>query len=177
MTNMFTRWLLPLALLFWAALPAQAETRDPHKHFFMSHLGDLKEELATARDEGKKGVLVMFEMDECPFCQRMKVTVLNQARVQDYFREHFMIFAIDVKGDAPLTDFKGRTSTEKGFALDQRARATPVFVFYDLDGNLVTRFTGATQTVDEFMLLGRYVIEGAHKTTPFNVYKRQGKAP
>jgi hypothetical protein len=39
----------------------------------------------------------------------------------------------------------------------------------------MTRFTGATQTADEFLLLGRYVAEGAHKTgVPFNVYKRQG---
>jgi thioredoxin-related protein len=26
----------------------------------------------TARAEGKQGVLIMFEMDDCPFCSRMK---------------------------------------------------------------------------------------------------------
>jgi thioredoxin-related protein len=168
------RWLL---LVFAClALPAMAESRDPHAHFFMQNMGDLKEELATAQVEGKQGVLVMFEMDACPFCARMKATILNQRVVQDYYRKHFLIYPIDVKGDTPLVDFKGKETTEKAFALEQRARATPVFVFYDLDGNALTRFTGATQTVDEFLLLGSYVVEGAYKTAPFNVYKRQQKA-
>lgn len=167
------RWLL---LVFACmALPAQAEVRDPHAHFFMSKLGDFKDELATAKSEGKQGVLIMFEMEDCPFCARMKATVLNQSEVQDYFRQHFLIYPVDVKGDTPMVDFKGKETTEKAFALEQRARATPTFVFFDLDGNVVTRYTGTTQTPDEFLLLGRYVVEGAHKTAPFNVYKRQAK--
>lgn len=169
------RLILALALGL-SSLPALAEVRDPHSHFFMSKLGDFKDELATARQEGKQGVLIMFEMEDCPFCARMKTTVLNQSQVQDYFRKHFLIYDLDVKGDAPMTDFKGRPTTEKAFALEQRARATPVFVFYDLEGNAVTRFTGPTQTADEFILLGRYVVEGVYKTNvPFNVYKKQGK--
>ncbi len=169
------RWLM----LFFAliALPAMAEIRDPHQHFFMSHLDDFKEELNTARAESKQGVLIMFEMDDCPFCSRMKATVLNQPAVQDYFRKHFMIFPVDVKGDTTLIDFKGNETTQKAFALTHRARATPVFLFFDLDGNVMTRFTGATRSVDEFLLLGRYVVEGAYKTAPFNVYKRQQNAP
>lgn len=170
------RWLLLLGLFL--TLPALAEVRDPTVHFFQPKLGDLHDDLATARQEGKLGVLLMFEMDDCPFCQRMKATVLNRADVQEFFRRHFLIYSIDTKGDVPIIDFQGRETTEKSFALAQRARATPVFVFYDLDGQPLTRYTGATQTADEFLLLGRYVVEGAYKSTPFNVYKRQaGKGP
>jgi thioredoxin-related protein len=169
------RWLL--LVLTFLALPAMAEVRDPHTHFFMSKMGDFKEELAVARAEGKQGVLIMFEMDDCPFCARMKAGILNQSSVQDYFRQHFLIYPVDVKGDIPIVDFKGRETTEKAFALEQRARATPVFVFYDLEGNLLTRFTGATQSAEEFILLGKYVVEGAYKTTPFNIYKRQARTP
>lgn len=164
-------FLLLLGLL--QALPALAEVRDPTVHFFQPKLGDLHGDLASARDEGKLGVLLMFEMDDCPFCHRMKATVLNRADVQDYFRRHFLIYSIDTKGDVPITDFQGRDTTEKSFAQAQRARATPVFVFYDLEGQPVTRYTGATKTAEEFLLLGRYVVEGAYKTMSFNVYKRQ----
>ena len=169
------RWiLLAMALLMQ---PAQAEVRDPHTHFFQSMMGDFKEELATAKEDGKRGVLIMFEMDDCPFCARMKTTILNQVAVQDYFRQHFLIYPVDVKGSTPMTDFQGKDTTEKAFALAQRARATPVFVFYDLDGNPVTRFTGTLHSAEEFLLLGRYVVEGAYKKGPFNVYKQQAKAP
>ncbi len=162
--------LLPVLL---AATTALAEVRDPHTHFFQPKLGDLYADLQAARQEGKLGVLLMFEMDDCPFCHRMKTTVLNRPEVQDYFRKYFLIYSIDTKGDIPITDFQGRQTTEKAFALAQRARATPVFVFYDLEGNVLTRYTGATQTAEEFLLLGRYVVEGAYQQMPFNVYRRQ----
>ncbi|MCU0840694.1 MAG: thioredoxin family protein [Thiobacillaceae bacterium] len=169
------RWLmLALAML---VLPATAEVRDPQIHFFQPKLGDFQGDLTIAKDEGRTGVLLMYEMDECPFCHRMKTSVLNRPEVQDYYRAHFLIYAVDVKGDVPVTDFQGQQTTEKAFALRQRARATPVFVFYDLQGREMTRFTGATQTAEEFLLLGRYVVEGAYKTMPFNVYKRQTQAP
>lgn len=167
------RWLM-LALVLLIQ-PALAEVRDPHTHFFMSKMGDFKEELATAKAEGKQAVLVMFEMDDCPFCARMKANILSQIPVQDYYRQHFLIYPVDVKGDTPMTDFQGKETSEKAFALSQRARATPVFVFYDLEGNPITRYTGATQSAEEFLLLGRYVVEGAYKTAPFNVFKRQPK--
>lgn len=164
--------VLPL-LLSLGNVSAAAEVRDPHTHFFMPKLGDFKEELAVARSEGKQGVLIMFEMEDCPFCARMKATVLNQGQVQDWYRKHFLIYAMDVKGDTAMTDFKGKDTTEKAFALEHRARATPTFIFFDLEGNGVTRFTGATQTAGEFLLLGQYVVDGVYKTMPFNVYKRQ----
>lgn len=147
--------------------------RDPGQYFFNTTFGDFSEELATARDEGKDGILLMFEMDECPFCHRMKTTVLNQPEVQDYFREHFLIFPVDVEGDIEIVDFAGNPDTQKDFALKQfRVRATPVFAFFDLDGNMVARYTGATRDSEEFLLLGQYVVEGAYKDTTFTKYKR-----
>ncbi|TSA23004.1 MAG: thioredoxin [Betaproteobacteria bacterium] len=159
-------------LMAWLATPAWAEVRDPQQHFFQQKFGELNADLVTAKQEGKRGILLEFEMEECPFCERMKKTVLNQSQVQDYFRQHFLVYSIDVRGDTPLVDFAGKATTEKAFALEQRARATPVFIFFDLDGQVMTRFTGATH-VEDFLLLGRYVVEGHYKTLPFNAFKRQ----
>jgi thioredoxin-related protein len=164
-------WLSALLLL--VPLVSQAEVRDVSTYFFHPKLGDFKAELGEAKSEGKTGVLIMFVMEDCPFCHRMKTTVLNQSEVQDYYRLHFLIYEVDTKGDAPMTDFRGKHTTEKAFALDQRARATPVFIFYDLAGKPMTRYTGATSGAEEFLLLGRYVVEGAYQTSPFNVYKHQ----
>lgn len=172
------RWLAVLLVLLMALPMASttfaAETpRDPGQHFFNQTFGDFSEELDTAREEGKTGILLMFEMDECPFCQRMKTMVLNQPKVQDYFREHFLIFPVDVEGDIEIVDFEGQTNSQKDFALKQfRVRATPVFAFFDLDGNLVARYTGATRDREEFLLLGQYVVEGAYQDTTFTKYKR-----
>lgn len=174
---MLRLWLVPVLFLFGSAL-ADDRPRDPEQHFFHESFGDFTEELETARAEGKQGVLLMFEMDECPFCHRMKRTVLNQPDVQEYFREHFKIFPVDIEGDVEIVDFKGRQTTMKDFAFQQyRVRATPVFAFFDLDGKYIkrARFTGATRDKDEFLLLGRYVVERAYEKQSFTRYKRSAR--
>ena len=170
--------LLLVALLGTGPLLAAEPGRDPGRYFFNQTFGDFSEELETARAEGKTGILLMFEMDECPFCHRMKTTVLNQPEVQEYFREHFLLFPVDIEGDIEVVDFSGQRLPEKEFALEQfRVRATPVFAFFDLDGNLVARYTGATRDTAEFMLLGQYVVEGAYHDTTFTKYKRAKRDP
>jgi thioredoxin-related protein len=165
-----------LVLLTTSLSNAYATTRDPGTYFFDQTLGNFQEELQLARDEGKAGVLVMFEMEECPFCHRMKTRVLNQSEVQDYFKEHFLIYSVDIEGDVEITDFKGKTMKEKDFAFkEHKVRATPVFGFFDLDGNMITRFTGATNNVQEFLWLGEFVVDGHYKTTNFTRFKRQKK--
>lgn len=149
--------------------------RDPYSYFFNDTFGDFSEELQNARDEGKKGIVIFFEMDECPFCQYMKGNVLNQQSVQDYYREHFLLFSVDIEGDVEVVDFKGESMSQKDFAKINRVRATPVINFYDLDGKRIHRHTGKTSGVNEFMLMGQYVADGHYKTTPFTRYKRDTK--
>ena len=165
---------LLIAFLFLLAAPAWAETRDPANHFFQPRFGDLQADLQEAKKQGKKGIFLFFEMDDCPFCERMKTTLLNQSDVQDAYRAHFLLYPIDVNGDTQMTDFQGKPTTEKAFALAHRVRATPTLLFFDLDGKLVARHTGPARDHAEFLLLGQYVAEGAYATQPFAKYK-QGK--
>lgn len=154
---------------------AQASApRDPYVHFFNQSLGDFSEELQVAKEDGKKAVMLFFEQDDCPFCHYMKNTVLNQPEVQDYFRKHFALFAIDIEGDVEMTDFEGQTMKMKDFAFKlNRVRATPVIAFYDMEGKRVVRYIGKTSSIDEFMLLGRFVAEGEYKNMRFTKYKRE----
>ena len=165
-----------MVFIVCALIPAQtaAETRDPESFFFDESFGSFDEELEKAKEEGKKGVLIMFQQEECPYCQRMRTTVLNQKRVQDYYRQHFLMFHVDIEGDLEITDFTGQQLKEKDFAFKKnRVRATPVFAFFDLNGARVTRFTGATTDIEEFMLLGQYVVDEQYRSMSFNRYKRE----
>jgi thioredoxin-related protein len=164
-----------LLITFLGIGVAQASApRDPYEHFFNQSLGDFSEELQVAKEDGKKAVMLFFEQDECPFCHYMKNTVLNQPEVQDYFRKHFALFAIDIEGDVEMTDFEGQTMKMKDFAFKlNRVRATPVIAFYDMKGKRVVRYIGKTSGIDEFMLLGRFVAEGEYKKMRFTKYKRE----
>ena len=152
-------------------------TKDPEEHFFDSTFGDFSEELENAKAQGKQGVLIFFEMDECPFCHWMKTNVLNQENVQEYFKKNFLIFAVDIEGDVEMTNFQGKVMTQKDFAFkENRVRATPVIAFFDLQGKRAMRFTGRTSSAEEFLLLGQFVVEKEYMNTKFSKYKRSHKA-
>ncbi len=174
--NVFRFFLLSVAFLAVnASALAAGLPRDPDQYFFDTTLGDFTDELATARSEGKQGIMLFFEEADCPFCHRMKTTVFNQPEVQDYFRKHFLIFALNTKSGTEITDFQGHQTTEKAlFAKVAHNRgATPVMAFFDLNGKLVVRYTGATSGVKEFMWLGQYAADGLYKKLPFTKYKRE----
>ena len=175
------RWAVhfTLMLMLFAGLPSAqaAEPSDASTHFFDQTWGDFHEELARAKQEGKQGILIFFEMDECPFCHYMKQNVLNQPEVQEYYHKHFLNFTVDIEGDLEVTDFHGKRVKQKDFAFKEyRVRATPVIAFFDLNGKLIHRHTGKTAGVDEFMWMGQYVADGIYKQMPFTRYKRKKRA-
>lgn len=164
-----------LTLIYTNSVAAEG-VRDPYTYFFNETFGDYSEELQNARDANKKGVMIFFEMDECPFCHWMKKNVLNRSEVQAYYRENFLMFPLDIEGDVQITDFGGNVMSQKDFAFKEfRVRATPMIAFFDLDGKLVHRHTGRTSDADEFMLMGRFVAEGKYNETKFARYKRAQK--
>ena len=175
MRNISRRLVLLIFILLLCAQSVVADSgRDPYEYFFNESWGDFSEELIKAKAEGKKGVLLFFEQKDCPFCHRMKTTVLNQPIVQAYFREHFLSFSVDIEGDIEITGFKGKSMTQKEFSEKlNRVRATPVFGFYDFEGNQVVRYTGATSGIDEFLWLGEFFVTGEYKHTKFSKFKRQ----
>ena len=150
-----------------------AESKDPYKYFFNESWGDYKEELANAKAQGKKGIMIFFEMDECPFCHYMKTQVLNQPEVQKYFRQHFLLFPVDIEGDVEITNMQGNSMTQKDFSFkENRVRATPVIAFFNTEGKQIFRHTGRTSGIEEFMTMGKYIAEDVYKKMSFVRYKR-----
>lgn len=162
-----------LGLLVTAGAFAAGESRDPDA-FFDQTFGNLGEELSTLTKESKKALLIMFETEDCPWCHKMRATVLNQAAVQDYYRRHFRVISLDTAGDGPVMDTTGKEMPEKDYALKiHRVRATPVFVFLDAQGKTVARLTGATRDVDEFLWLGEFVAGEHYKNENFSTFKKK----
>ncbi|MCX8017065.1 MAG: thioredoxin family protein [Rhodocyclaceae bacterium] len=140
--------------------------------FFDPSLGEFPAELKAAQKEGKAGLLLVFEAEGCPFCRRMREQVLSQPEVQRYFRRHFTIQAVDINGSVMVTDFSGKEVTEKAFALAYKVRGTPTFVFVGPEGQTMARHAGMTRDADEFLALGRYVVEGHWRKMSFEQYRQ-----
>jgi thioredoxin-related protein len=173
-----TRRLVVVALLLFPALAGAqgaGPARDPMQHFFTPTLGDLRAELGDAKRAGKQAAFVMYMRDDCPYCERMKKNILSRPDVQDWYRQRFAVLAVDIKGAVPISNFGGRATTEKDFALAQGVKYTPVIMFYDLNGKPLTRVDGEIRTTEEFMLLGEFVASGAYARMKFADYKQAAK--
>jgi thioredoxin-related protein len=121
-------------------------------------------------------------MDECPFCHRMKQTVLNQPEVQEFFAARFHSLTMDIEGDIEIIDFTGTGMTQKEFARQNRVRATPLLAFYDLDGKLLFKYVGATSGKQEFLWMGEFIADKIYlqedesgRNIRFARYKRMKK--
>ena len=143
--------------------------------FFDPFLGDLQSELADARAAGKKGVLVMYHFEECPYCRRMKREVLLRPEVQQAYRKDFTTIAIDTRGAQAITDFRGKVLPENDYARSVGVRATPTFDFYAPDGARMYRYVGGIFDPREFLLLERYVASGAFRSQTFAQFKDKEK--
>jgi len=167
--------LLICVALAWPALATP--TRDPHTYFFQTGFGDLKEELALARAEGKRGVFLMFSAEGCPPCILMKRTVLNQVPVQEHFRRHFRVLEVDFNGDAEMADVDGRWMRSKDYAQKvAKVRGTPTFTAIGLDGKELLRHFGPTKDARQFMEFADYVVDGHYRRLPFEAYWRERRA-
>jgi len=160
-------FLLFVATASWSA--------DAWEAFFDPFLGDLRAELAEAERAGRKGVVVMYHFEECPYCARMKREVLSRRDVQEGYRSDFVTLAIDTRGSQPITGLDSRTLPENLFAREQKVRGTPTFDFYSVEGERLYRHTGGIFDPAEFLLLGRYVASGAHRSLTFAEYKHRQK--
>jgi thioredoxin-related protein len=156
-------------------LSAAVHAAEPWEAFFDPFLGDLKRELADARAAGKRGVLVMYHFEECPYCRRMKQEVLLRPEVQRAYRRDFTVVAIDTRGAQPVTGMDGLTLPEKELARKLGVSVTPTFDFYASDGQRMYRQVGGVYDVAEFLLLERYVASGAYRSQTFAQFKEKEK--
>lgn len=158
------------ALMLGATLPRPAQANADR--FFQPFLGDLPDELRRAQAEGRKGLLLIYEREGCPFCELLHRVALADAQVQAYYARHFNAIRIDVRGSVMITGFDGAEVSEREFAQRQKVRGTPTSVFHDLSGREVARHAGAPESRDEYLQLGEYVAQGRYRGQSFEDWRK-----
>jgi thioredoxin-related protein len=167
------RWLRWFAVLLGGVSSVFVAPAFAGSDAFFSASDNLKVTLAEAARAGKQGVLVMFELDGCGECRKVKETVLRDPAVADYYQRHFLRVSLDLTGSAPMIDFAGNTVKQMEFAITNRIQVAPTFLFFAAGGEPVTRFAGPVRDAAEFLQLGRYVVEAAYENAPFRAYQLQ----
>jgi thioredoxin-related protein len=165
-----TRALVVLGLLS-LSLPLQAK-KDFDDYAF-GHIGypewfketfyDLDEDLAEARDDGKKGMMILFTTEGCSYCARFIDVSLGDAELAARVQEDFVAVGMEIFDDAMMTTPDGETMPIKAFAKSRGAEFAPTLLFFDTDGKRVLRIPGY-QTPQRFGLILDYVSGGHYKT-------------
>jgi len=101
-----------------------------HKQpWFQETFFDLKEDLAEAKAQGKRLVIV-WEQRGCPYCKKTHELNFRIPRISNYVKDNFFVLQLNLWGDREVTDFDGVTLPEKDFARKNRVLFTPTYQFF-----------------------------------------------
>ena len=132
------RLFLAVAVLlaFITSAPA-AEVGDDGLHkqaWFATTFRDIKEDMDTARAEGKRLALI-FEQRGCIYCRKIHEEVLTDPEVRDFIKDNYMVVQYNLYGDEEVTDLDGEALTEKTAARKWRVTFTPTIFFLPEDSD------------------------------------------
>jgi len=173
--------LLPLCLLFLAAT-AQTQAAEEqavpgqvtgtktlsHPTWFKTSFLDIAEDVGEAAEAGKHVILVM-EMDGCPYCDKMIQDNFANAPYRDFIQEHFEVIALDTKGDREVAVTEEMSMSEKEVADLYQVRFTPTLIFLDASNRPVARVSGY-RNLEDFKIVLDYVQERAYRQQTLNDY-------
>ena len=133
---------------------------------------------AVARSKAEsKPIVVHTYAAWCGWCARFDQEVYTDAAVQATIAEHFVATRLDLEGQTAVPFFD-HTVTMQQLGTAFGVTGTPTTVFVGPDGMPITKLPGYTD-VPTFLLVLRYVHEGAYEAETFQQFKDRatGVAP
>lgn len=135
---------------------------------FKSYI-DLKEEVSLSKKENKL-IMILFQMEHCVYCKRMRENTLTDNKVVNMYSSRFNTYSVDIKSEIEVGDFDGNFKMEKDIA--NKIKSTPTIAFYGNDGKLIYQNVGFKRP-DQMLKIGRFVSEGFYKKMTFEEYSVQ----
>lgn len=183
--RVFGRWrrwaavLLVLALAVPAPAAERAAIRGVGDYvvptWFKQSFLDLREDAREAAAGGKH-LLVYFGQPGCPYCAELFNNNFSQPHIVEYTRKHFDAVDFNMWGDREITDFTGRTLTEKALAERLKVWFTPTLLFFDGQGRQVLRINGYYPPY-RFLAALKYVAEKQEGRMSFREYLARSAPP
>ena len=109
--------------------------------WFSESLLDLRDDVAEAREKGKR-VMLYFGQDGCPYCKRLMEVNFRQASIAAKAQRDLVALALNIWGDREVTWTDGTLTTEKRLAAQLKVQFTPTLVFLDERGGIALRVNG-----------------------------------
>ena len=136
--------------------------------WFKQSFLDIREDVQDAAASGKR-VMLYFYQDGCPYCKKLLETNFGLRELAERTQKNMDVIAINLWGDREVTDFSGKSVTEKRFAEELKVMFTPTLVFLDEQGTVVMRLNGYYPP-HKFSAVIDYVAQHKEKEIAFRDY-------
>lgn len=176
------------ALLASNSAPAQVTKpkleEDGMYHFdwYMDSFLDLAEDIATARENGKR-LAVIFSQKGCIYCKQMAEQHFVDETIVKYVRANFEIVHLNLFGAKEVTDFDGRKRGERATAQLYGVRQTPTTFFFPESAEglgakppmqrMVARMPGLLEPA-KFLEMYKFVREKGYEKGSFDQWLKRG---
>lgn len=134
------------------------------KESFLEIADDVDEAAAAG-----KHVILFFQLNECPYCDRMLEEGFESEPLTSYIRAHFDVIAINVRGDRDIAFNEEISVTEKQLSEILKVAATPAILFLDANNRTVVRVDGY-RAPQRFRQILEYVATRSYQTTKLPDY-------
>jgi len=136
--------------------------------WFKESFLEIQDDVDEATEAGKH-VILFFQLNGCPYCDRMLTESFQEEPLTTYIQEHFDTIAINVGGDREIIFNEEVSLIEKDLAELLTVRATPAIVFLNSENKTVVRVNGY-RSPERFEQVLHYVKEKAYEQATLAEY-------
>lgn len=136
--------------------------------WFKESFLEIADDVEEATEEGKH-VLLFFQLNGCPYCDRMLEESFETTDMGQYIQEHFDTIALNVQGDRDIEFNEDLSVTEKELSEIMKVRATPTIVFLDKDNKSIVRVNGYRSS-KRFKKILEYVSSKSYQSSKLSEY-------
>ncbi len=136
--------------------------------WFKESFLEIADDVEEATDEGRH-VLLFFQLNGCPYCDRMLEESFEAEPLTGFIQEHFDSIAVNVRGDREIVYNEELSVTEKELSEILKVRATPAIVFLDENNKTVVRVNGY-RAPERFRQVLEFVASKSYQTTGLAEY-------
>jgi len=140
----------------------------PPPAWFKESFLEIAADVAEASEAGKH-VLLFFELNGCPYCDRMLTESFEAEPLSSYIRANFDVIAINIQGDREIA-FNAETSvTEKRLGEILKVYSTPAILFLNEDNETLLRVNGY-RAPERFKQVLEFVATRSYRSTDLGSY-------
>ena len=168
--------LILVTAILLPAVSAASETRgkitggvlhEPPAWFKDSFL-EIADDVDDASEAGKH-VLLFFELEGCPYCDRMLEESFEAEPLSSYIQTNFDTIAINIKGDREIAFNEEISVTEKELGEILKVYSTPALLFLNADNKTIVRVNGY-RAPERFKQVLEFVATRSYQTTTLADY-------